>query len=123
MYNVGCMATSETMTQEMTKKGLEAENAVIESLKTMKSRGGYRCNSGRKANVVKIVEDQFAIAKAEYWAKIAQDVVMPRLLEIIKNEPASSRNLMVALQEVLNRALGKPTERVQIEQVRVNIDL
>lgn len=49
----------------------------------------------------------------DYWKRLAEEKAFPRLSEILSIEDDRGV-LLKAIQEVLNRAYGRPTERTEI---------
>jgi len=77
-----------------------------------KFNGGHK-NGGRKADIERIVSKEFEIAKAEFWVKLAQEEAIPKLRRMLKLKDKEP-NAWKAAQEIMNRAMGKPTESVEL---------
>ena len=100
---------------------------AVEKVSYKGTIGGFRPTSGRKPELKKLIdakiEHDLEMLKAEFWANLAKERGIPRLIDILKKEPTKSPNLLRAIQEVLNRALGKPTEKMEITEVRLSLDV
>jgi hypothetical protein len=88
----------------------------LKKLKTgeIKKRGGSRPNSGRKPSIAKLKKEAYKIAEAEFWADLAENKAIKRLIQILDKNKTTNPVLMKAIQEVLNRALGKPPETIDL---------
>ena len=81
-----------------------------------RKHGGKRSGSGRKPFIAKLpkhVQKQIMDAtRAEYWAKLVTDHALPRLESILKAETKRPNDVQLrAIQETLNRFLGKPKDK------------
>jgi hypothetical protein len=75
------------------------------------SSPGSNRGGGRRPSIEKLKAKAYSIATAEFWADLAQDKGIQRLLAILNFETDKPNDTQLrAVQEVLNRALGKPKE-------------
>lgn len=83
--------------------------------------GGARPGSGRKPMAKKL--DQltekakkkvYQVLEADFWVKLANDKVAPRLAQILDDPLASSDLLKFAMKEVNDRAFGRPKESIDL---------
>ena len=81
------------------------------------ANGGARPGAGRKLKREKLLEEAKKevkdIATLEFWAEIAKNDAVPRLKKIL-NESKDDRSAVSAIQEVFNRALGKPPDSLKL---------
>lgn len=80
--------------------------------------GNHAGTQGRKANIEKLiesrVEDLRDITRVEFWARMAKDKAVVRLEGILDSTEAKDETVLAAVKEVLNRALGKSKEFVDL---------
>lgn len=91
--------------------------------KTEKKNGGARPGSGRKSMAKKLDEltkdgqaKVYAIMEADFWVRMANDKAAPRLAGILDSKDSKDENVIAAAKEVLNRALGKSKESIDVKQ-------
>lgn len=83
-----------------------------------RNNGGPRAGSGRKIKrerlLEKAKEEVKDIASIEFWAMMAKNKAIPRLEGILNSTEAKDETVLAAVKEVLNRALGKSKEFVDL---------
>lgn len=83
-------------------------------------RGGARPNSGPKISIEKLAEKAYdkaySIAEAKFWVDLAEDKAVNRLIEILEKpiREVGAKAIISVAKEVLDRALGKPKESVDV---------
>jgi len=80
---------------------------------------GSKDKVGRKPFIAKLpkkLQKQIMDAtRAEYWAKLVTDHALPRLENIIKTDSKKPNDVQLrAIQEALNRLLGKPKDKHEL---------
>ena len=79
-------------------------------------RGGARPNSGPKPSIEKLTEKAYTIAEAKFWVDLAENKAIKRLEEILDApvREVGAKAIISVAKEVLDRALGKPKETVDV---------
>lgn len=97
---------------------MEQELKKIEKEDGRKRNGGARNNAGRKAFIDKLTKEEqkeiASIAEAKYWLDMAQKDAAPFVRKLVGDSKASWDARLRAAQEILNRALGKPKESLDL---------
>lgn len=82
--------------------------------------GGARPNSGPKPSIAKLTErlteKAYTIAEAKFWVDLAENKAVKRMEEILDSpiQKVGAKAIISVAKEVLDRALGKPKESVDV---------
>lgn len=76
------------------------------------SKPGENNGGGRKPSIEKLKAEVIDIAMAEFWIKLAREKAIPKLQALL--ECGKSETEMKAAKEILDRALGRPKESMEI---------
>lgn len=79
-------------------------------------RGGARPNSGPKPSIEKLIDKAYTIAEAKFWVELAENKAIKRIEEILDSpiQKVGAKAVISVAKEVLDRALGKPKESVDL---------
>lgn len=93
-----------------------------------KPKGKWGCEKGtnhgggRKPSIAKLKAKELDIAKAQFWVDMAQTYAVPQIIALVKAKRTPAIVKLRAAEMILDRALGKAKETVDLKgSVKVSL--